>query len=177
MKLLLHSCCAPCSIYPLEQIKAEGLEVEGIFYNPNIHPLDEYNKRRNAMVDFSAIKNLVVSYPEYLISEFMALIQGKDKKPERCFLCWKKRMEKTAKEAKAKGFDFFTTTLLVSPYQDHDALRQIGNDVAKQENVNFYYQDFRKGFRLAQNQARASGLYRQKYCGCLYSLEERCSEV
>lgn len=176
MKLLLHTCCGPCEIYPLEQLKQRGFEVSGFFYNPNIHPLSEYNNRRKAVEDFSRAAGIEVIFPEYNPAEFFHEINGSEKNPGRCSLCWGLRLKKTAQAAKEKGFDSFSTTLLVSPYQDQVLLKQIGGDIAEKEGVGFFYQDFRPGFRKAHNEAREQGLYMQKYCGCIYSEIERYSQ-
>jgi len=174
MKLLLHVCCAPCGIYPLEKLKEKGFSVSGFFYNPNIHPFGEYKKRKQAVKDFSKKFNLEVIYPEYNPQEFFRVVNLKEASPERCSICWQLRLKETAKKAKEKDFTYFSTTLLVSPYQDQKLLKDIGSEVAQEEGIKFYYEDFRPGFRKAHGQARALGLYCQKYCGCVYSEIERC---
>lgn len=174
MKLLLHTCCAPCLIYPLEKLRAQGFEVGGYFYNPNIHPFDEYNKRKQAVADFSKAANVDIDYPQYQPEEFFQAVNLKETPPQRCAICWSMRLKKTAQAAKAKGYDCFSTTLLVSPYQDQELLRNIGNTVSAEQRVGFYYEDFRPGFRKAHAEARSKGVYCQKYCGCIYSEIERC---
>lgn len=171
MRLLLHICCAPCLIYPLEVLKAEGFKVSGLFYNPNIHPLKEYTERKNALVGLKSVIDFI--YSEYAPQDFFREINFKEDAQLRCPICWKQRLRKTANIARKNGFKYFTTTLLVSPYQDHESLKCIGNEVAKEEGVEFYYADFRGGFRKAHEEARAQGLYTQKYCGCVYSQIER----
>ncbi len=175
MKLLLHCCCAPCLIYPLQQLRAKGFVVEGIFYNPNIHPVSEYKKRKETVEDFSRTSGIDIIYPDYQPEEFfqavspysVSLPQGEREK--RCFLCWQMRLKKTALIAKEKRFDCFSTTLLVSPYQNQEILKKIGDEASKDTSVNFYYEDFRAGFRQAHQEARSKGMYCQKYCGCVYS--------
>ena len=174
MKLLLHSCCAQCLIYPLERLKEKNIEVTGLFYNPNIHPLSEYNNRRKAIKDFSQTLNLEIIYPEYVPSEFFWETHLKESTPERCSICWQLRLRKTAQEAKEKEFDYFSTTLLVSPYQNQELLKKIGEDIAKEQEIEFYYEDFRSGFKKAHDEAKAQGIYCQRYCGCIYSEVERC---
>jgi len=174
MKLLLHTCCAPCLIYPLERLKEKEVEVTGFFYNPNVHPLAEYQNRRQAVEDYSQRVNLSVIYPEYAPSQYFQEVNLKEKVPERCSLCWTFRLTATARTAKDKGFDSFSTTLLVSPYQNQELLKKIGNAISEVEGVSFYYEDFRPGFKKAHDLARAHGLYCQKYCGCIYSEVERC---
>ena len=173
MKLLLHTCCAPCLIYPLERLSEKGFGVSGFFYNPNIHPLSEYKNRKQALMDFSKVLNLEVVYPEYAPAEFFQAVNLKETNPGRCFTCWSLRLKNTAKIAKEKAFTYFSTTLLVSPYQDHGLLQKIGNDIAQEEGIDFYYEDFRPGFRKAHDLAKAKGIYCQKYCGCVYSEIER----
>ncbi|MCX5705273.1 MAG: epoxyqueuosine reductase QueH [Candidatus Omnitrophica bacterium] len=170
-KLLLHVCCAPCLIHPFEVLHEEGFSVSGLFYNPNIHPFNEYNFRRQAIADLGL--DIEVDYPEYKPQEFFQAVNAKEENPGRCVICWELRLRKTANTAKEKGYTHFTTTLLVSPYQDQELLESIGSSVAKAEGVEFCYRDFRSGFRKAHDEARAKGIYCQKYCGCLYSEIER----
>lgn len=177
MKLLLHICCAPCLIYPLERLREKGFEVEGLFYNPNIHPFREYKNRKQAVVDFSETTKVNVIYPEYAPVEFFRAVNLKETNPGRCSVCWSLRLKATAKTAKERDFSHFSTTLLVSPYQDQELLKKIGNDISKFEGINFYYEDFRSGFRKAHNLARAQGIYCQKYCGCIYSEIERYNKI
>lgn len=177
MKLLLHTCCAPCLIYPLERLREEGFEVTGLFYNPNIHPFSEYQNRKQAVEDFSRTVDIEIIYPGYDPSDYFRAVNLKETNPERCSICWLLRLKETARLAKEKGYDFFSTTLLVSPYQDQAMLKKIGNDISKEEAINFYYEDFRPGFRKAHDKARAQGVYCQKYCGCIYSEIERCQQL
>jgi predicted adenine nucleotide alpha hydrolase (AANH) superfamily ATPase len=174
MKLLLHTCCAPCLIYPLERLKEKKFEVRGFFYNPNIHPFAEYKNRKEAVEGFSKKINLEVTFPEYNPAEFFQAVHLKEAIPQRCSSCWSLRLKKTAWVAKEKRFSYFSTTLLVSPYQDQERLKDIGNQAASEFGVEFYYEDFRPGFRKAHQQAHAEGIYCQKYCGCIYSEIERC---
>ncbi len=174
MKILLHTCCAPCLIYPLERLRGKGFEVEGLFYNPNIHPSGEYTRRQKAVELLSEEEEILMIYPEYQPPEFFWAIHSKESSPERCLICWRLRMEATAREARKRGSAFFSTTLLVSPYQSQDLLKSIGTDVARQEEIEFYYEDFRPGFREAHATAKEKELYCQKYCGCIYSEVERC---
>ena len=176
MKLLLHTCCGPCEIYPLQQLRHKGLEVNGFFYNPNIHPLSEYKNRRQAVEDFSRVANVDIIFPDYDPAEFFRAINEREANPGRCSLCWELRLKKTAKAARENGFDYFSTTLLVSPYQDQEGLKKIGSDIAKETGSEFYYEDFRPGFRKAHSEAKGEGLYLQKYCGCIYSEIERSAK-
>lgn len=173
MRLLLHTCCAPCLIYPLERLKEKGLEVTGFFYNPNIHPFAEYKNRKQAVEDFNKSVTIPIEYPGYVPQEFFNTVNLKENKPRRCSLCWQIRLQETARAAKDKGFDYFSTTLLVSPYQDQELLNAIGTTVSKEEGIDFYSEDFRPGFRKAHDFAKIQGIYCQKYCGCIYSEMER----
>jgi epoxyqueuosine reductase len=175
LKLLLHTCCAPCLIYPLERLFQEGLEVTGFFYNPNIHPFGEYQNRRAAIEGFTKTKEVEVIFPEYNPAEFFHAVHQKENNG-RCSECWSMRLKATARVAKARGFSHFSTTLLVSPYQDQGLLKAIGKDIEGQEGIGFYYEDFRTGFKKAHDIARSENIYCQKYCGCLYSELERCRQ-
>lgn len=172
--ILLHTCCAPCLIYPLELLRSKGFKVTGLFYNPNIHPVLEYNERKKAISLLDP--GIEVIYPDYLPREFLQAVNLNEEFPKRCAICWRQRLTKTADIAQKKGFKYFSTTLLVSPYQDHELLKKIGNDIAQETGVEFYYTDFRPGFRKAREEARAKGIYMQKYCGCIYSDIERCKK-
>ncbi|MCM8800499.1 MAG: epoxyqueuosine reductase QueH [Candidatus Omnitrophica bacterium] len=173
-RLFLHICCAPCLIYPLESLTQKKFTLVGFFYNPNIHPLGEFNNRKMALEDFAQQMNLKVIYPSYRPGEFFQRVGLKRSSSKRCLICWDLRLKRTALEAKANNFDYFSTTLLVSPYQDHDLLKKIGYDIAKEVGIKFYYEDFRTGFRDAQRKAKQKGIYCQRYCGCIYSKKEQC---
>lgn len=176
MKLLLHTCCAPCLIYPLKALKEEGFEVEAYFYNPNIHPQDEYLKRESACFQLASTINLKLIASEYNQEDFYKAITNKSR-PERCFSCWRLRLFKTAEFAKKNNFGSFTTTLLVSIYQDINVIGDIGKKIGNLFGLSFVFRDFRPGFRQAHDDAKRKGLYCQRYCGCSYSLEERNSAL
>jgi predicted adenine nucleotide alpha hydrolase (AANH) superfamily ATPase len=171
MKLLMHMCCAPCSTYPLSLLRQEGIEPVGLFYNPNIHPLEEFTRRRETVAQFAEMKGLKVEYFDDFRQQDWENFCGTG--GERCTMCYTVRMKKAAEYAAANGFDTFTTSLLVSPYQKHDLIHELGEKYAAQYGVHFYYRDFRPGFRQGQQEARELGLYRQKYCGCIVSFGER----
>ena len=173
MNILLHTCCAPCLIYPLERLKAEGFKVDGFFYNPNIHALGEYTQRKDAVASLARELELDIEYPLYAPVDFFHAIDHKEALASRCALCWELRLKATAAYAKAHDFSHFSTTLLVSPYQNQELLKSIGERIAGETGVAFYYEDFRKGFRDAHIRAKAQGIYCQKYCGCIYSEIER----
>ncbi len=174
MRLLLHVCCAPCFIYPFQELTTrDNFTLTGFFYNPNIHPYTEYILRRRSVEEFSKKNNLVVNYPKYDMENFFRRIASNEDSQKRCPLCWRMRLEETARFGKENNFDFFSTTLLISPYQNHTLIREIGKDIAKKKGIRFYYCDFRGGFSHSQAEARQHNLYRQKYCGCIYSERER----
>lgn len=167
MKVLMHMCCAPCSVYPADWLTAEGYRLEGLFYNPNIHPREEYERRMENVRIYSGIKDLKVNYIEDFRQKEWESFNGQE--ADRCAMCYGIRLDKAASFAAANGFDAFTTSLLVSPYQKHDLIRELGEKYAEKHGVRFLYVDFRPGFRQGQQQAKELGLYRQKYCGCIKS--------
>lgn len=171
-RILLHSCCAPCTLYPFDRLQAEGFTVTGFFYNPNIHPFSEFEKRLQAVSDFyhTAQKRLVVE-AAYSVSGFIEAVLGPGKR--RCEVCWRLRLRAAAAQGRELGADAVTTTLLFSVYQDHDAVAGIGREEAEDAGVEFYYEDFRVGWHEGQRRARELAIYRQKYCGCIFSEEER----
>jgi len=173
MKLLMHTCCAPCSIYCIEHLENEGIKPTLYWYNPNIHPYMEYKQRRDCLKEYANQINIdAIFEEEYGLREFCKNVI--DNLDERCkTYCYKVRIEQTAKFAKENGYDSFTTTLLVSPYQKHEELIKVCVEVAQKYGIEFLYRDFRVGFRDGQNKARELGLYMQKYCGCVFSEEDR----
>ncbi len=177
MEILLHTCCAPCLIYPLERLKDKGFKVKAFYYNPNIHPFSEYNRRKEAVEVLSKELQIEVELPEYRPSDFFQAINTKEGKPERCAICWSLRLHKTAVQAKESGFGAFTTSLLVSPYQDQELLKQLGSQAACEAGVDFYYEDFRPGFKKAHEETKSKGIYCQRYCGCIYSELERDNKI
>jgi tRNA A37 threonylcarbamoyladenosine dehydratase/predicted adenine nucleotide alpha hydrolase (AANH) superfamily ATPase len=172
MKLLLHCCCAPCSVSCLPALRSEGIEPDLFWYNPNIHPYSEYSSRRGSLTEFADNENLKLKIiDEYGLRTFLDAVLPENS--ERCQKCYSLRLEKAACAAAQDGYDAFTTSLLVSPYQDHDAIKRTGCEAAAKYGVEFFYRDFRPFFREGQTQARAAGFYMQKYCGCIFSEEER----
>jgi len=170
VNILLHICCAPCSLYTIDKLKQDGHDVQGFFYNPNIYPSAEYKLRRQAVADMAKRLNVDVTYKD---DNARAIQELPKQKPSRCNGCWRMRLRETLKTAKQESFDAFSTTLLISPYQNHDEIRVIGNELGKEKRIDFYYDDFRAGFRKSQEMAKEQGVYRQKYCGCSFSMEER----
>jgi len=170
MKLLVHVCCGPCAVYPVEQLKNKGIDFEAYFYNPNIHPIDEFNRRKeNAQILCDTYGVKLHTSDDFLQEKWEAFRREEE---QRCKMCYSLRFERVAKFAKENGFDAFTTTLLVSPYQKHDLIHELGKLYAEKYGLEFYYEDFRPGFRGGQQKARELGLYRQKFCGCIISYNE-----
>ena len=172
MKILLHICCAPCTIYPLEILRKEAGQVKGLFFNPNIHPYLEYKKRLDTVREYTTREGLEVAVAEgYPIEDFLqkTAALGKD----RCSYCYEARLRHTAEQAREGLFDAFTTTLLYSRYQKHDLIRTTAEDAAREFNIPFYYRDFRTGWEEGVRLSKEMGLYRQKYCGCIFSEKER----
>ncbi len=170
--LLLHICCAPCSVACLEQLAEEGVSPTGFWYNPNIHLYQEYKARRDTLIDYAEKIGLpLLVHDEYGLDQFTRAVSGNI--DNRCAYCYAVRLEETARTAKEQGFQAFSTTLTVSPYQNHELIRKIGEKAAAKYGVEFRYYDFAPRFREGQNKAREQGMYMQKYCGCVYSEEER----
>ena len=175
-KLLLHTCCGPCAIYCVNQLRGEGFDVSAYWYNPNIHPFTEHRLRLEAMLTLSQKMAfpLVKAYG-YDMIDYLRAVAGNE--GDRCRYCFTMRMRKTAQAAKEKGFDAFTTTLFISPYQKHELLKEICEAAATEHGVAFHYEDFRPGFRESHNLSHTMELYHQKYCGCIYSEWERFGKV
>ena len=172
MKTLLHICCAPCANQCIDVLRTDGFEVTGYWYNPNIHPLTEYRARRNCLREYAKTIELpVIEQNDYglrpFVREVAADIAG------RCVKCYEMRLYAAAKTAKAEGFDSFTSSLFISPYQKHELMRKVAERAAAEYGVTFLYRDFRPYFRAGQARARELGFYMQKYCGCVFSEEER----
>lgn len=172
MKVLLHICCGPCSIYPLKALREEGHQLRGYFYNPNIHPYTEYQKRLATMQDYAEkIKLPVIIDDDYELDEFLR--QAAFREGERCRSCYAMRLRRAAQAAKKGNFDAFCTTLLVSPFQKHDLLAEIGQAIGNELGIPFLYRDFRPGYKEAVLVSKEEGMYRQQYCGCIYSERDR----
>jgi epoxyqueuosine reductase len=172
MKILLHTCCAPCLIYPLSTLINQGEEVTAYFYNPNIHPYLEFKKRCDCLKEYS--QNVcfpLISEDKYELKEFLRKIVFNEN--ERCLICYFIRLEKTAHRAKELGFDAFTTTLLYSRYQKHDDIKSLCSSIAARNNIPFVYYDFRSGWLQGIDTSKKLNMYRQSYCGCIYSEQER----
>ena len=175
--LLLHSCCAPCSSYVLEYL-SKYFNITIYYYNPNINSYDEFKKRADEQIRLinemnfkNSVKYVIAEYDNH---EFEAVISGLKDEPEggsRCFKCYHLRLEQACKYAKEHGFDYFTTTLSISPYKNSNKLNEIGENLEKEYNVNYLYADFKKknGYKRSIELSKIYGIYRQDYCGCIYS--------
>ena len=173
MKLLMHTCCAPCSVYCIDTLKKEGIEPTIYWYNPNIHPYMEYKARRDTLKEYAeSLKLKAIFEEDYGLDEFCKNVVGDLQ--NRCKnYCYPVRLRKTFEYAKANGYDAVTTTLLYSIYQNHDFIKEYMEKLSEEFMIEFLYRDFRVGFREGQNKARELGLYMQKYCGCIFSEEMR----
>lgn len=172
MKVLLHACCGPCLIEPLEALAA-GNEVEVVYANPNIHPEEEYLRRRDTLLTYAEEHGWPVRVLDYTPDSWDAAVAGAERDPaRRCTECYLLRLSLAASEAAAGGFDAFATTLTVSPYQDPDAIREAGEAAAASYGVRYLHADFRDRYPEATRRSREAGMYRQNYCGCRYSREE-----
>jgi predicted adenine nucleotide alpha hydrolase (AANH) superfamily ATPase len=170
-RILLHVCCAPCATYTVKRLRELGFdEVSGYWYNPNVHPFGEHELRRKTLAQYAEEIGLPVIWePDYEIVGFLRAINGRERFRERCAVCYRIRLERTAQVAARGGFDAFTTTLLISPYQDQSAICVIGQEMSSAYHVEFYYENFRHGWAEHGQMAREHGLYSQRYCGCVYS--------
>lgn len=172
MNILLHICCGNCAIFPLEVLRAQNHQVRGYFFNHNIHPYQEYRRRREAAEQFAAAAELpVIWHDDYALEEFLAQVAATP--AERCVYCYRSRLEDSARAAAAGGFEAFTTSLLYSRYQRHERIRELGEEMAGRYGIAFHYEDYRRGWQQGIAASKALGLYRQQYCGCIYSEKER----
>ncbi len=172
MKLLLHTCCAPCATYPVKVLKEMDMDIMGFFYRYNIHPFQECVKREETLKQYSESIGLKVIYqPDYKIEKFLQSIVFREK--ERCRYCYYDRLKATALVAKKGKFEGFTTTLLYSKFQNHELIRQTGEALAKNYGLKFFYHDFREGWKFGIEESKRLKMYRQQYCGCIYSEKDR----
>ena len=172
MNTLLHICCAPCANQPIEVLRTDGFEVTGFWYNPDIHPFTEYRARRNCLREYAAAIDLkLIERDDYGLRPFVRAVA--EDIEHRCGKCYEMRFFEAARQAKELGFDSFTSSLFISPYQNHELMRQTGERAAFEYGVEFLYRDFRPYFHAGQDKARELGFYMQKYCGCVFSEQER----
>ncbi len=172
MRILLHICCGNCAIYPVKTMREQNHEVAGFFYNHNIHPYQEFRQRLETTREYAEKVELPVHFDEnYRLEEFLASVAQDPL--NRCQYCYRSRLTATAQEARKLGFEGFSTTLLYSRYQDHQAIIDFGQELARQQELIFHYQDFRTGWNEGIKISKEMGLYRQQYCGCIYSEKDR----
>ena len=171
-KVLLHCCCAPCSVSCIQPLKDEGFEAVGFWFNPNIHPFKEYEARRDCLIDYAKEIDLpLIIKEDYGLRSFAKAVA--DDIEGRCVYCYEHRLEETAKYAAKNGFSSFSSTLFASLYQNHEMMKAAAEKYAEKYGVKFLYRDFRPNFREGNQKAREIGLYMQKYCGCIFSEEDR----
>ncbi len=173
-KILLHVCCATCSLDPYFQL-SKKLDITFFYYNPNIHPEDEYNRRLADLKTVSSKFSIPVDAGSYEQKKWLLLADKYKQEPEggkRCRICFSMRLEKCAETAKRKGFELFGTTLTISPHKDHELINSIGLSIAKRIKISFFAANLKKkdGFKRTMELSTSLGLYRQKYCGCVYSM-------
>jgi epoxyqueuosine reductase len=172
MKILLHICCAPCAVYPLEAMRQSGHSVRGFFYNPNIHPYQEFLRRAATLEEFSAKTGMPVIWDRnYPLEEWLRNMAFRE--ADRCRFCYYQRLLASARVARGGKFDAFTSTLLYSKFQNHEVIKAIAQQVVQEVGVAFYYEDFRLGWAEGAKKTRKMGLYKQPYCGCIFSERDR----
>ena len=177
MNLLLHMCCGPCSCYPVKVLREQGIEPTGYFFNPNIHPYKEWDMRLKAAEEFAARSEMkIITDKHYMLRDFLRrALAAEQVENGRCRMCYTWRLEETARYAAENGFDAFTSTLFYSIYQQHELMKVTAEHFAKVYGVKFHYEDFRPGWQEGIDMSMEMGLYRQPYCGCIFSEEERYS--
>lgn len=172
MEILTHICCGPCAIYPIQWLKNNNFMVKGYFYNPNIHPYREFQKRMGALNQLNMEIDISLEIDKkYGLVNFLRKVVYKEEK--RCAICVEMRLEKTVLMAREMNIPNFTTTLLYSKYQNHQHIKKTGEKLAKAYDISFIYNDFREGWQIGIDKSLKLDLYRQPYCGCIYSEQER----
>ena len=172
MKLLLHTCCAPCLLYPITVLREDNFDITGYFYNPNIHPFQEFKRRRDTLASLAKNDNLkIVIERDYGLHKWMRQIAFHEE--NRCSICYDMRLQQSAEYAVNNGYDAFSTTLLYSKYQYHSTIVGKCHILAQKYGIEFIYRDFRIGWQKGIDWSIAKKLYRQPYCGCLFSEHER----
>lgn len=188
MKLLLQTCCGPCLTGSRLPFEEEGIDITGLWYNPNIHPWTEFDRRLQTLQRYIYLKPLEMIYlEEYPLYNFMCVMIAESKGDEttagykmsdqererRCSYCYRTRLARTANEARERGFDHFSTTMLISKHQDHHIIKHIGNEIGSDVGVDFLYMDLRKNWKESIKVSKELRMYRQPYCGCIFSEQER----
>ena len=173
--VLVHCCCVHCAAYTIDYWQQQGHRVSVLWYNPNIHPYLEHQHRLESMESLAQEVNLPLIITEgYDLIDYFRQVAGHE--PQRCRHCFRLRLLKTAETAYRMGFSAFTTSLLISPHQKHDLLREIGSTISKEKGIDFLYIDLRKRYSDSRHITKGLNLYRQQYCGCVYSEWERYAE-
>ncbi len=172
MRVLLHICCGPCGLYPLAALRSEGFDVTGFFFNHNIHPYQEYIRRRDTAIQMAELEGMpLILKDEYQMEQFLANVAAA---PElRCGYCYASRLDAAAEQAKKDSFDTFTSSLFYSRYQNHNMMIEKAEKAEQQHGIKFLYRDFRPGWQEGIRRSKELELYRQQYCGCIYSEKER----
>ncbi|MFC2032538.1 epoxyqueuosine reductase QueH [Chloroflexota bacterium] len=174
--VLVHSCCAHCAAYTIDYWRQQGFEVSALWYNPNIHPYLEHQHRLDAMKILAQEAGLPLIITEgYDIESYFRQVAGYES--QRCRYCFQLRLSKAAEVAYRGGFNAFTTTLLISPHQKHELLEEVGNQLAVEKGIDFLYADLRKSYSVSRHMTKWLNIYRQQYCGCIYSEWERYAGV
>lgn len=172
MKILLHMCCAPCTIFPLKVLREENIEVMGFFYRHNIHPFTECLRREETLKEYAEKENFRVIYQDtYEMEAFIQAVAFRE--THRCRFCYHDRLNAAARVARKGKFDAFSSTLLYSRFQNHERIRETGEAIGKKMGIPFFYQDFRTGWKEGIETSKSLGMYRQQYCGCIYSEKQR----
>ncbi len=172
MNLLLHTCCGPCAIYPVRVLRNDSIHVTGYYHRNNIHPLTECLRREETLRTYAAAIELpLIVQKGYDVEGFIQNMAFRETR--RCVVCYHERLTATAIVARKGGFDAFSSTLLYSRYQRHDILKSVGEEVSVAVGIDFLYRDFRDGWQEGVDESRAREMYRQPYCGCIYSEKER----
>jgi len=171
-KILTHVCCGPCATYFTKRLREKNFEIVGYYFNPNIYPREEYYQRLLTARTFFQNEQLMLVEGKYDPATHAKALKGETLFGKRCRECYRLRLQQTALKAVELGIFSFTTTLLISPYQNQVALREIGRRLARKYHLLFYEEDFVKGYKESRKMAREQGMYLQKYCGCGYSQEE-----
>ncbi|MFC1859996.1 epoxyqueuosine reductase QueH [Chloroflexota bacterium] len=173
--VLVHCCCAHCAAYTVNYWREQGYEVSALWYNPNIHPYTEHQHRLEAMQSLAQEANLpLIITDSYDVIDYFSQVAGHES--HRCQYCFGLRLLKTAEMANQQDFSAFTTTLLISPHRKHDLLREIGSKISKEKGIDFLYADLRKRYSDSRHMTKGLDLYRQQYCGCIYSEWERYTQ-
>jgi len=172
MRILVHICCAPCALYSFPRLREEFDEVMGLWYNPNIHPFQEYQKRLESVKKWAKETHAKVIYEdEYGLRDFLRKVVYRES--QRCQICYYMRFKKVALFARRGKFDYFGSTLLSSPHQNQKLMREVAEAVGEEYSIKPYLKSFREGWRESRELSKRMGLYHQQYCGCIYSEEER----